>query len=112
MKSSTLFLILLAGVTAWSPQHVIDGSSSSRRFFLSTTTSTIVAGLTSITPFVANAADTGALLDELKDSKTKMDPIPELLEQQDWNKVRTILKTPPVNKLWNLGDVSSKEHLY
>jgi hypothetical protein len=26
------------------------------------------------------------------------------LEQQEWDKVRTILKTPPVNKLWNLGD--------
>jgi hypothetical protein len=35
-----------------------------------------------------------------------MEPIPDLLEKQDWEAVRQILKTPPVNKLWNLGDVS------
>ena len=27
-----------------------------------------------------------------------------MLEEQKWDEVRTILKTPPVNKLWNLGD--------
>lgn len=44
------------------------------------------------------------LLVELKDSKSKLIPIPDLLQAQEWDKVRNILKTPPVNKLWNLGE--------
>jgi hypothetical protein len=53
----------------------------------------------------AHAADsTSILVDELKSSQEKLNPIPQLLAEQEWDKVRTILKTPPVNKLWNLGD--------
>jgi hypothetical protein len=56
-------------------------------------------------PSPAYAADsTSALVEELKSSKEKLSEIPLLLESQEWDKVRTILKTPPVNKLWNLGD--------
>mmetsp|Transcript_23566 Transcript_23566/g.55835 ORF Transcript_23566/g.55835 Transcript_23566/m.55835 type:complete len:221 (-) Transcript_23566:51-713(-) len=64
----------------------------------------IASGVFSATP--ANAADatTGVLVDELKSSKDKLNEIPVLLQNQEWDKVRTILKTPPVNKLWNLGD--------
>mmetsp|Transcript_23569 Transcript_23569/g.55838 ORF Transcript_23569/g.55838 Transcript_23569/m.55838 type:complete len:226 (-) Transcript_23569:488-1165(-) len=64
----------------------------------------IASGVFSAT--TANAADatTGVLVDELKSSKDKLDEIPVLLQNQEWDKVRTILKTPPVNKLWNLGD--------
>jgi hypothetical protein len=64
---------------------------------------------TSASPAMAAAAsslDDDALQD-LKLSKTKLEPIPDLLEQKEWDKVRSILKLPPVNKLWNLGDVSS-----
>jgi hypothetical protein len=50
--------------------------------------------------------DANALINELKECKRKMMTIPELLKQQEWDSVRTILKTPPVNRLWNLGDVS------
>lgn len=46
------------------------------------------------------------LVDELQESKSKLEPIPGLLEAKEWDKVRSILKLPPVNKLWNLGDVS------
>jgi hypothetical protein len=44
---------------------------------------------------------------ELKITKSKLQDIPDLLQQQEWDKVRTILKTPPVNYLWNLGDSSN-----
>jgi hypothetical protein len=53
----------------------------------------------------SNAASaTSEYLQELEASKTKIASIPTLLQQQEWDKVRTILKTPPVNKLWNLGE--------
>ena len=52
------------------------------------------------------------LLDELKESRAKLEPIPSLLEAQEWDKVRTILKVPPVNKLWNLGDVRTGERVH
>ncbi|GAX14902.1 hypothetical protein FisN_29Lh123 [Fistulifera solaris] len=57
-------------------------------------------------PLAASAATTPPvlLLDELKECKIKLEPIPEMLEQMEWDKVRSILKVPPVNKLWNLGD--------
>jgi hypothetical protein len=67
----------------------------------------ILMGLGSSMPSVAAAASIdAALLQDLKLSKTKLEPIPDLLEQKEWDKVRSILKLPPVNKLWNLGDGS------
>merc|ERR1712038_1037557 len=58
------------------------------------------------TPSVALAAPskTAGLVEDLETSLKKMVVIPELLDQGEWDKVRTILKTPPVNKLWNLGE--------
>jgi len=58
-------------------------------------------------PTAARAAATAATKDLIKDlvsSKEKMKPIPELLQQGEWDKVRTILKTPPIVQLWNLGE--------
>ena len=53
----------------------------------------------------ATAADTiSTLRGELSDSRSKLTAIPDFLQSQEWDKVRSILKTPPVNKLWNLGD--------
>ena len=52
----------------------------------------------------ANAASTEDLISDLTASKSKLEPIPGLLDNGEWDKVRTILKTPPVNQLWNLGD--------
>jgi len=56
------------------------------------------------TPVLA-ASDKSTLIKELKESQEKLQPIPDLLEKQEWDAVRSILKVPPVNKLWNLGDV-------
>jgi len=80
-----------------------------RRAFLSniqTVVATPVAIATAsvLSPGIAKADGKDALVDNLKISREKMVPIPSLLEQSEWNKVRTILKTPPVNSLWNLGD--------
>jgi len=77
-----------------------------RRAFLSNLQTTILAPalIASIGPSIANAAGTKDLVNDLVASKEKIKAIPELLEAEEWNKVRTILKTPPVNQLWNLGD--------
>ena len=88
---------------------VESSNVSNRRTFLSKafiTAPAVIVGTAG--PLVANAGGSGELVDDLKTSLQKMDVIPELLDQGEWDKVRTILKTPPVNKLWNLGDVSNK----
>ena len=116
MINSAKILLLLSTLLV----SQVDGFSvkpsqtANRRTFLSKAfiaAPAVIVG--SATPLVANAAGgAGELVDDLKTSLQKMDPIPELLDQGEWDKVRTILKTPPVNKLWNLGDVSERNYIY
>jgi hypothetical protein len=93
-----LLLLCLTSVSAWS------GVSTRRYWFAQT--ATIATAAVAIVPPAQAASSTAALLDDLKISKEKLQAIPSLLEEKEWNKVRSILKLPPVNKLWNLGDVS------
>lgn len=85
-------------------------TSDDRRSFLSRallTVPSLVIGTTvaANNPLAAIAAvSTAALKEDLETSITKIEGIPELLDNGEWDKVRTILKTPPVNKLWNLGE--------
>jgi hypothetical protein len=76
--------------------------SSSRRTLLTTIATTSLTTLLPLPP--ALATDNNDLLTDLSTSLDKLSTIPPLLEQAEWDKVRTILKTPPVNTLWNLGD--------
>mmetsp|Transcript_107798 Transcript_107798/g.310464 ORF Transcript_107798/g.310464 Transcript_107798/m.310464 type:complete len:205 (-) Transcript_107798:16-630(-) len=109
--------LLIATTEGWSPASHGNLPTQSRNDFVRTliqggmattilTTTTTVATLA--IPRVSLAATTpteiAALQEELKDSRTKLQEIPNLLQAQEWDKVRSILKTPPVNKLWNLGD--------
>ena len=125
MRTETAFLFLtfcfvFVVVDAWTPRS----STLSRRAVLSQTT---VGGMllwtTPAPVLVVNSApafasnvdttsSTAALLEELKASQVKLEAIPDLLEQKEWDKVRSILKVPPVNKLWNLGDVRRNSSLY
>lgn len=91
-------LLCRTSVSAWS------GVISRRRWFVQSTT--VASAAVAIAPSAGAASSTAALLEELRISKEKMQPIPSLLEDKEWDKVRSILKLPPVNKLWNLGDVS------
>lgn len=85
-------------------------TSDNRRSFLSKallTVPSLVIGTSVVAnnPLAAIAAvSTAALKGDLEASITKIEGIPELLDNGEWDKVRTILKTPPVNKLWNLGE--------
>mmetsp|Transcript_18614 Transcript_18614/g.27836 ORF Transcript_18614/g.27836 Transcript_18614/m.27836 type:complete len:220 (-) Transcript_18614:244-903(-) len=83
--------------------------SSSRRSVLSK----IIAAASSTTLFLplqsAHAASptTTPYITDLQTSLTKISEIPPLLQNAEWDRVRTILKTPPVNSLWNLGESSN-----
>eukprot|EP00984_Skeletonema_dohrnii_P014580 scaffold6143_cov147-Skeletonema_dohrnii-CCMP3373.AAC.13 len=82
--------------------------SSSRRSVLSK----IIAAASSTTLLLplqsAHAASaTTPYITDLQTSLTKISEIPPLLQNAEWDKVRTILKTPPVNSLWNLGESSN-----
>mmetsp|Transcript_1756 Transcript_1756/g.3847 ORF Transcript_1756/g.3847 Transcript_1756/m.3847 type:complete len:184 (+) Transcript_1756:214-765(+) len=84
-------------------------ASSSRRDWMKQVSSysaaaLISSGTVAATASPAWAVDTGKALEELEQSIEKMKPIPDLLDDNEWDKVRSILKQPPVNKLWNLGD--------
>ncbi|KAL3826279.1 hypothetical protein ACHAXA_004597 [Cyclostephanos tholiformis] len=64
--------------------------------------------------FAADAAGTAAiesLLSDLDESLGRLRDIPPLLESSQWDKVRTILKTPPVNKLWNMASGDAQNTL-
>jgi len=82
---------------------------SSRRSFIAKSANSALLGLIGtsiINPSLANAAgDKSELISDLQTSRDKMDKIPDLLSNGEWDAVRTILKTPPLNKLWNLGEV-------
>ena len=106
-------LMILKPCLAWSQASQADVSS--RRNFVQqglTTTgaATFLNTLTVASSPAAAAAETGStttigsLMKDLKDSQEKLAPIPDLLEDKEWDKVRSILKVPPVNKLWNLGE--------
>jgi len=85
--------------------------SASRRSFISTSVNSALLGLvgTSIrNPLPANAAGKTDLIADLEASREKLDKIPDLLSAGEWDSVRSILKTPPLNKLWNLGEVCAK----
>ena len=52
----------------------------------------------------SSAADDAGALKELRDSYSKLEPLAGLLDNQEWDNVRTVLKNPPVGLLWNLGE--------
>ena len=117
-------LALVSSVSAFAPTTIRQTSStkdmtvqldahrqdmqieSSRRNFLSSIGGSAVAAtavLTQSQPAYA-ASTKDALIADLNESYAKLVTIPDLLQQQEWDKVRTILKTPPIVQLWNLGD--------
>ena len=105
MTKSLSLRVLLHSVTiivaiAWSsPQEPL----SRRDWFQQTAVTT--AFVSTLSPQISFAASTtDVLLEELQSSQSKLQDIPTFLKNEEWEKVRTILKTPPVNKLWNLGD--------
>ncbi|KAL3783379.1 hypothetical protein HJC23_013424 [Cyclotella cryptica] len=84
---------------------VLYSEQSSRRSFLSTiATASITCAFTAPVQPARAAATKEELIADLTTSLQKISTIPSLLESAEWDKARTILKTPPVNSLWNLGE--------
>ena len=82
-----------------------ESSDSSRRTFLSTiAAASLSTTILPLQPAFAAASPKKSLVAGLKDLLSKITTIPSLVESAEWDKVRTVLKTPPVNQLWNLGE--------
>lgn len=64
----------------------------------------LMAGIASVSPAFAAEGDIKSMLAELNESETKIAKIPALIASEEWEAIRAILKTPPVNNLWNMGD--------
>jgi hypothetical protein len=95
--------------TAAVQQQQFQQPSSSRREWFSQAGGMVAlvgsfAATTTGFPQGASAATTDEYLAELKTSFSSLQSVPKLLEEQKWDEARTVLKTSPVNKLWNLGD--------
>lgn len=84
-----------------------NGWISQRRLFASLVIGSMSTALLSFPEATEATSVVNNYVQELERSKTKLQPIPGLLQEQKWDDVRTILKTPPVNYLWNLGDSSN-----
>ena len=89
--------------------------SLSRRSILSKILTTTAAALTTSSTLLPtqsahatpSSTTTAALLTDLQTSLTKITQLPTELQNANWDTARTILKTPPVNQLWNLGESSN-----
>jgi hypothetical protein len=51
-----------------------------------------------------NEESVNGLIEALEESKSKLLQVPDLLKASQWDAARSILKAPPVNTLWNMGD--------
>ena len=116
ISMTTMFLLLFAMIDAFTMQQsttIITSTSTTslyetpissldRRSFVTTLVGTSIAITSSPLPAFASEKDT--LIANLSDSLTAIKAIPSLVDAAEWDKIRTVLKTPPVNELWNLGE--------
>jgi hypothetical protein len=91
--------------TAWTINTPLTRRDAWRAAVVAVGTSSMVVAPAGAAP---TKVDVATIRNDLAASRDKLQAIPELLEQKEWDKVRSILKLPPVNKLWNLGDVSTR----
>ncbi|KAJ1459966.1 hypothetical protein M885DRAFT_613069, partial [Pelagophyceae sp. CCMP2097] len=59
-----------------------------------------------VSPRRTVAADAAAL-DRARAARLALDAVPPLLEAQEWDKARSVLKASPVAELWNLGNAKN-----
>ena len=109
---SSMVVLQASPVMACAPDDDDDDRPSSSRRALLLFASAAAAGAVVLParPSLAAAATTTAresLIADLDTSLERISTIPPLLESAQWDKVRTVLKTPPVNQLWNLGDAQN-----
>jgi len=93
----------------------IDGRSakqeatlpSQRRGFLAA----VIVSSAAAVPWSNSAAwandETTRLIQEIKQDRALLEPLPQVLLKKEWDKVRTTLKIAPVGRIWNLGPNSN-----
>ena len=92
-----------------SAMHPCTGSSEMDRREFVTAAAVLISAAPTLAPeksaaAAASASEAKAWIAELESARRKLDGVPGLLQAGEWDQVRTILKTPPVNFLWNMGD--------
>jgi len=107
-SSSFLFSVEALSPVDSQSKRSINQHSSRRDWFnqASVTGAAVVASSIFPRDVFASGVET-EYLSELESSLSKLQSIPNLLSDQKWDEVRTVLKTPPVNKLWNLGETQN-----
>jgi len=77
-------------------------ASRSRRAVTSTAATALAASLLRPHPAAAAEETEASLLGEIREIRKQLDlsPINALLEEEQWDKVRSIWKVPPVNYAW------------
>ena len=79
--------------------------SNDRRFFLRQISQVAFVGSVSLSGLPTSAmAASASYLQDLESSYDILLKVPDLLRDQKWDEARTLLKTPPVNYLWNMGE--------
>jgi len=66
-------------------------------------TLTALPGRVGSTGTTQDAEKEKALVAELRQVRKSLEKLPPLLDQGEWDAVRTVLKNPPAANLWNLG---------
>mmetsp|Transcript_11508 Transcript_11508/g.29474 ORF Transcript_11508/g.29474 Transcript_11508/m.29474 type:complete len:185 (-) Transcript_11508:281-835(-) len=111
MAGSAVVLALTLGSSAWTPlqpavPRTTQRASIPHAHLACSRRAAFALPLAAITwPVAAHAADKeAALLADLKAVRVALEPLPALLDEEKWDAVRSVLKTPPVGNLWNLGE--------
>mmetsp|Transcript_11507 Transcript_11507/g.29473 ORF Transcript_11507/g.29473 Transcript_11507/m.29473 type:complete len:224 (-) Transcript_11507:241-912(-) len=117
MAGSAVVLALTLGSSAWTPlqpavPRTTQRASIPHAHLACSRRAAFALPLAAITwPVAAHAADKeAALLADLKAVRVALEPLPALLDEEKWDAVRSVLKTPPVGNLWNLGEVCFAIH--
>ena len=98
-RVASLFIASLLGAAALAPPQP---RLLSRRGLVAG--APIAAAAALLAPRSARAADKAALKRNAQAVLAALDPLPALVDENKWDGIRSVLKAPPVNELWNLGN--------
>jgi hypothetical protein len=80
-----------------------------RRAALVLAPSVLAAGSIAM-PALAASDGEKALVAELRDCAERLKPLAAMIDKEQWDPVRSVLKNPPVANLWNLGTRQSPSY--
>ena len=109
-----LISLQLTAVNAFAPSRIaIDATLQKREFdssplyetkrrdFLEKAISSSAGAIIfSITDKAYAKSDANEIISQLKQARSQLDPVPDLIKEEKWDSVRAILITPPLADLW------------